>query len=172
MNHDGKEVSPLYISKTRDFNPITLLLIQGENKNDYTWIKSFDRLLSYDVNNSKRFCFYCMYGFDKRYNADEKLMEHMPVCFENGAKKEELSSKEEKIIQFRDIEKQMELPFVIYADFEPIFPKSEDDSATNTRKINKHEACIFTFTTISPFYEPNTVSYRGSDAGEKSCKKF
>ena len=43
MKHNGKEVTPLYISKTRDFNPINLLLIQGKNKNHYTWIKSFDR---------------------------------------------------------------------------------------------------------------------------------
>ena len=72
MNHDGKEVTPLYISKTRDLNPINLLLIQGENKNHYTWIKNFDFLLSYDVKHPKRFCFYCMYGFDKRYDADQK----------------------------------------------------------------------------------------------------
>ena len=113
-----------------------------------------------------------MYGFDKRCNADQKLMEHMPVCFENGGQKVDLPSEEEKFIQFRDIEKQMELPFVIYADFESILPEIEDDSTTNTKKINKHEACGFTFTTISPFYDPKTVSYRGPDAGEKFLHKI
>ena len=99
--------------------------------------------------------------------ADEKFKDHMPECYKNGAQKIEFPKEEDKMIQFKDIEKQMELPFVIYADFECIITQTEDDSTTNTKKVSKHEASGYTFTTKSPFYESKTVSYRGPDAGGK-----
>ena len=33
-------------------------------------------------------------------------------------------------------------------------------------KNKVHEACGFTFTTVSDFFEARTVTYRGSDAGK------
>ena len=34
------------------------------------------------------------------------------------------------------------------------------------QKNNVHEACGFTFTTVSDFFEAHTITYRGSDAGK------
>lgn len=66
IEHDGKLVNPLYISKMidpetfqREDGAINLLLIEGKEKNNYAWIKDFDALLSYD-NKAKLFCPYCI----------------------------------------------------------------------------------------------------------------
>ena len=96
----------------------------------------------------------------------------MPVCFENGAQKVDLPSEEEKFIQFRDIEKQMELPFVIYADFESILPEIEDDSTTNTKKltnmklVDSHSQPFHLFMTLTLCLIEDQMQ------GKNSCKKF
>ena len=39
-------------------DPTNLLLIEGDEKSHYTWIKNYNRLLSYDLSNQKVFCPY------------------------------------------------------------------------------------------------------------------
>ena len=87
IEEEGKLVNPLYISKMidpetfqREEGVINILLIEGKEHNHYAWIKDFDALESYDTHNAKLFCPYCLYGFDKRYNAEEQLRQHIPCC--------------------------------------------------------------------------------------------
>ena len=88
IEEKGKQVYPLYYTKRRDQDPISLLLIEGEDKYHYTWIKHFNRLLSYDRNHAKVFCPYCCYGFDKRNkDLEEDFKKHKEVCMENGAQR-------------------------------------------------------------------------------------
>ena len=63
-------------TKRRDIDPINLLLIEGDEKFHYTWIKNYDRLLSYDPNHPKVFCPYCCYGFTTNRNGKENLRKH------------------------------------------------------------------------------------------------
>ena len=167
IKHNGSQVNPLRISKIRDKVPINLLLIIGKEKNHYVWIKNFNRLLCYDPTNTAVFCPFCMYGFIKRSNGEEKLRKHIPYCIENGAQRVDLPPIGKRTIKFNDIEKGEKLAFCIYADFECINKPIDDKSNKNTKKITIHEVSGYTFTTISPFYKPKTESYRGSDAGFK-----
>jgi hypothetical protein len=174
IEEDGKLVNPLYISKLidpetfqREEGAINLLLIEGKEQNHYTWIKDFDALLSYD-SNPKRFCPYCMYGFDKRYNAEEKLRQHIPYCSTNGPQR--TSFPKDKLVKFKDTEKQMKLPFCIYADFEThnvkISKCTPNPFEANTTDQTHHEVSGFTFHTVSEFHESKTVNYTGPDAGK------
>ena len=45
VKENGQEVYPLYYTKRRDKKPINLLLIEGEEKNHYAWIKNLDCLM-------------------------------------------------------------------------------------------------------------------------------
>ena len=76
VKQDGKQVYPILFTKRRDMDPINLLLIEGDEKSHYTWIKNYDRLLSYDYKNTKVFCPYCCYGFRKNRNGIENLRKH------------------------------------------------------------------------------------------------
>ena len=63
-----KTIYPLYITKMRNKPPIQLLLIEGDGRNHYTYIRNLNRLLSTRTEDAKLFCPYCCYGFCKRYN--------------------------------------------------------------------------------------------------------
>ena len=105
IEHDGKMIAPLRISqqekKLEEY--INLLLIEGEDRCHYTWIRNFNRLLSYDKSNPKKFCPFCLSPFDSRYN--KTLEEHLPLCRKYGGQKVIIPSKGKNIIQFRDIHK-------------------------------------------------------------------
>ena len=64
-------------------DPTNLLLIEGDEKSHYTWIKNYDRLLSYGTDR-KVFCPYCCYGFRKNRNGKENLRKHKLNCAAYG----------------------------------------------------------------------------------------
>ena len=122
VKQGGKEVCPIYITKRRDMDPINLLLIEGDEKFHYTWIKNFNRLLSYDTNR-KLFCPYCCYGFCKSRNGKENLRKHKLNCVTYGAQRTQIPK--ENWIYFKEITKMQKIPFCIYADFETLNTKVE-----------------------------------------------
>ena len=98
--------------------PINLLLIEGDEKFHYAWIKSYDRLLTHDFKNTKVFCPYCCYGFRKDRNGLENLRKHKLNCEAYGPQRTELPK--ENWIFFKEITKMQKIPFCIYADFETL----------------------------------------------------
>ena len=52
----GRDIWPVYISKRRGSDPVNLLLLQDGEKTHFTWIKNFNRLLSFGDTNAKIFC--------------------------------------------------------------------------------------------------------------------
>ena len=76
-------------------------------------------------------------------------------------------------LQFKDFQKQLRVPFVIYADFESLTTKiqssSPDPSKSSTEKLQKHRACGFAYVIVSPkpeYCKPPVV-YCGADAVDK-----
>merc|ERR1711936_437835 len=108
-NKSGSDIWPVYISKRRGDEPINLLLLSDDEKSHYTYIKNFNGLLRKP---------YCCHGFDKRTTNDEKMKEHTEDCFTYGAQKTKLPEEGKNIIEYKDISKQLKLPFCIYADTE------------------------------------------------------
>ena len=66
VEEHGSTVSPLHISPTPTEKPINLLLIIGKERDHYTTIKSLNRLLGSGKKQAKKFCPFCLYGFDSR----------------------------------------------------------------------------------------------------------
>ena len=104
IKSDGKLISPLRITqktaRLEDF--VNLLLIEGEDRSHYTWIRDFDKLLRYNKKHLK-FCPFCCQGFDQRYK--KKLSEHLPLCREYGGQKVIIPPKGKNIVQFKDLHK-------------------------------------------------------------------
>ena len=105
IKHDGELTAPLRITqqKKKLEEYVNLLLIEGENDCHYTWIKSLDRLLSYGDYHQRKFCPFCLTGFDTRYK--KTLEEHLPLCREYGGQKTILPTKGKNIIEFTDLHK-------------------------------------------------------------------
>ena len=64
----------------------------------------------------KYFCRYCLQAF----RTAEKLKSHIKDCFKINGKKTIKMPKKGEYIKFKDWERKMKSPFMIYADFESI----------------------------------------------------
>ena len=105
IKSNGTLITPLRITqqekKLEEY--VNLLLIEGDDRCHYTWIKNLDRLLSYGDNNTRKFCPFCLQGFNVKYN--KTLEEHIPLCRKYGGQKTILPSQGKNIIEFKDIHK-------------------------------------------------------------------
>ena len=118
--------------------------------------------------------YFCKRRLNK-FTTPEKLNEHIEICKENSACKIEVP-KPGETITFKNFNKSMRVPFVIYADFEAITEKK--DSATSnpeklyTEKYQKHTPSGFCYYVKCEgeenYAEP--VVYRGEDCVQKFCE--
>ena len=160
---DGDQINPMFITKTKDQDPINLLLIEAEENNHYAWIKNFNGLLQYDHKHPKLFCPSCLHGFDKRYMTEAKFQKHKHACMEYGPQKIQFPLEDENELEYKDISKEKCAPFVIYCDFETILVPIEgcdpDPAVSSTTAKTHHEACGYSYVIVSPFAPPKHVTY-------------
>ena len=58
----------------------------------------------------------------------------------------------------------MKVPFVIYADFEAILKNINDPSKTNTKKLQEHVVCGYSYVVVGPDGKAyRSDVYRGLD---------
>ena len=165
---EQKEIYPLRITKMKASSHINLLLIEENQNQHYCYIKNLSRLLSDRTkhNGMQYYCNYCLHGF----SAENLLKDHMPYCNIHGNQKTSLPSEQEKVLKFKNFNKQLKRPFIIYADFEtfpePIHTVNPDDSTSFTTNVQQHEPCSFCYIVVSidPRYYRKPILYRGPNA--------
>ena len=158
-----------------------LLHIEGDAKQHYVCIKDFNSLM-YQFNEHKErkhFCKYCLHAFSKIENLENHKMDCIVI---NGVQAIELpktyivkNGKERNPgVYFKNHQKQLPVPFVIYADFESITEKINNcqpsDKKSYTEKYQKHTACSFGYKVVchcDEKYSKDEVIYRGDDAISK-----
>ena len=100
----------------------------------------YDHLLPHE---RKHFCCYCVHAFiTKRI-----LKLHIKDCFKTNSKQTIQMPKKSESAKFKEFERKIELPFMVYADFESILVP-EDNVKQNpnefyTCKYQKHVACNY-----------------------------
>ena len=156
---------------------IDLLLLteesDGKQKTHYCWIKSLNRLLDMQVTKhkeNKQFCRNCLNHFPM-----ERLAIHQESCMSLDAVKIEIPP-EGSTMKFRNFNKKMEFPYVIYADFEArlekvptVFPSPENSF---TEKIQEHKPISFAFHLVSDHWKPKPILHRARSDDEDVAKKF
>ena len=175
-NEDGKYVSPIRNSKTEYEDTLNVLLIERETekeyKQHYVYIKDFNRL-NYNVNkhkNKKHFCLRCLQPFYSEYC----LEAHKGDCLIiNGTQRIEMPQPGSKVF-FYQHQKQLPVPFVVYADFEAITEKidscSPPESKSYTQAYQKHKPSGFGYKVVCHYdkkYSKPAVIYRGENVIEK-----
>ncbi|KAJ8980867.1 hypothetical protein NQ317_008926 [Molorchus minor] len=188
---DGKiiteVVGPLHFTSDRQATHVNLLLLTDNvGNNHYCLIKDLSRLVSQQK--SKRhgglhICDGCLQSFTK--------IEHLKAHEKNDCNHTytKLPSTEikinkygesvpENILKFINFERQIPVPFVIYADFEsllkPISHNEPCDSKSFTVKVCEHQPYSFAFYVKCNFDDKYSkfVIYRGSDAAEVFARKL
>jgi hypothetical protein len=120
FTYEDKTTVPLSITKHRNrlYHINLLWLTDGENSHYYL-ITNLNRFLSRTKTHCSKmyFCPYCLHGFCK----ETALTEHPLNCSTRGAQRVELPipGKNDRL-QFKEYEKTVKVPFVIYADFKTI----------------------------------------------------
>ena len=165
--------SPLIISKkTNRMHHVNWLILKKGELSHYCLIKDLNRFLSRIKSDGHKhyFCPYCLQGLTE----ERILNDHQPYCSTNGAKKAEFPIPgKNDILEFKDFEKQLRVPFVIYADFETINRKipscASDPKQCSTTPLTQMEVCGFGYKVVSvnPQYTKPSVIYRGQDASHK-----
>ena len=165
-------VYPFYINEN-PINAINMLLIgdlEKEETGHYVLIRDFNKLnFGYNKNNNKKFvCHTCLHIS----SSEELYMTHIADCKltkKNEAAKLELPNESKNILKFLNYKNKMQVPYVIYADFECILKEVEDKNETKTKKTHEHIPCGFGYYVVSidPNYKSKYISYRGEDAHRK-----
>ena len=143
--YEDDKVYPIRISKKQS-DVINLLLTSTEETNHYCWIKNMSRLLSSQINKHNGaivFCHRCLNSFQ----SNKSLEKHIEYCSNN----EEVAIKMPSIdengnppnIYFKNYNRKMRVPFVVYADFESftenIHTCSPNESNSFTKQYQKHK---------------------------------
>ena len=115
---------------------INLMLIQDKEKSHCRYVRRLSALL------------HCLHG----YMTAELMERHKPECMGHlkRATRTELPKEGENKVKCKNHYKQMEAPFVVYADFESLIRKihgcAKKDQAT--AKTELHEPCGFSYITV------------------------
>lgn len=155
---EKKQVVPVRLTKRVKKNHIHLLLlcatendrqkranfaelIGTDTKYDthYCWIKDLSKLISSDVSKHKakiHVCDRCLHFF----YTERTLREHVTVCEKLNFSKITLPSEDEKWCFFNKFERQLEVPFIIYADIEAILTETANEVHEPKGAYQKHVA--------------------------------
>ena len=107
--------SPLRITKEEKPFHVDLVFLTKDSQNHFALIKNFSRFASSGKGQTERyFCKRCLNSFPRV----ESLEKHKEICGEFAAAKIELPGGK---CFFKNWERMMHIPVVVYADFESIF---------------------------------------------------
>ena len=174
-------VNVLRISKRREVTVINLLLLHKDEMNHYCWIKNLSRLLSSQVDKHdgrKYFCHRCLNPF----NTQSSLDKHLEFCSNHQAVKMTVPINEDgspQFFGFKNRNRKMEVPFVVYADFEcyteKIYTCYQDEGRSFTNRYQKHKPSGFCYLIKcfdNAIFEPKLVRHTAESPYEDVPKMF
>ena len=137
---EGGNIYPLRISKHENKKDINLLLLTNDDNQHYCWIKNMSALVASQVNKHKGKIRICKYCCNSR-PSEESLQEHQEYCSKHKAVREKMPLKG-TMLAFGNYFRKMQVPFVVYADFEAITESistcSPNDACSYTKQYQKH----------------------------------
>ncbi|XP_033741829.1 uncharacterized protein LOC117328409 [Pecten maximus] len=170
LGYEKGVLFPKHITQKRYDQHVDLIFLTDGRKSHYCWIKDLNRLLNDQKSDSHRhfFCMYCLQGFTK----ERILSDHITYCKGHGAQRVKLPEEKDKWLFYKDVRKQLKVPYIIYADFEafqvPIQGCTNDPNRSHTEKITEHVPSSFAYKVVglTPETSKNPVVYRGPDVTE------
>jgi len=135
FGYENAKIYPLRHSRNEDAIDL-LLLTDGENSH-YCVIKNFNRLMNRGDHHAMHYCKRCLNGFTYEIG----LRNHLEYCSQHELQRIEMP-KPGTILKFKNYNRSMRVPFVVYADFESFIKPIDTcqpysyDSYTN--KYQKH----------------------------------
>ena len=112
--YENKMVYPVFLPNQSFNDCMDLLLISNNFTSHYVYIKDFNRLMFKKTKHKgkKYFCKSCLQGF----SSEKVLIEHKEDCLMINGKQNVILEK--GFFSFKNVNRQILVPFKIYADFE------------------------------------------------------
>ena len=128
-------VFPLYVSKKSNEQVLNVLLISNEEKFHYVFIKDFNRLMysKTKYKDRKHFCISCLQNFTTK-EISNKHKEQCLLIDDTQSIKYETGT-----IKFKNHNKQLPIPFKIYADPECLLKGAIIQLGKHTKIYQKHK---------------------------------
>ena len=172
-----ESVYPLRVSKCDDRESVDLLLISDDEKRHYCLIKIMSRLLSSQTSKRNGVQYYCMRCLNP-FHSQESLDKHLEYCSTHEAVKTEMPG-EGTILSFKNYNRSMRVPFIVYADFEsfikPIDTCEPNPKNSYTKQYQKHTPssfCYYIKCFDDEVYYQNPVTYTASTENEDVAQIF
>ena len=169
FGYEKKQPYPIYVSKEKFDDVLNLLLISEDENKHYCLIKDFNRFMfsKNKTQHKKHFCMHCLQCFSK----EEILSKHKEICMEINGKQAIKMPPIGSKIEFTNYNKQMQAPFVIYADSEaitePIHGCNQSNQQSFTEAYQKHTDCGYGYKVVCCYddkYSKPIKYYRGGKA--------
>ena len=145
---DNNKIYPLRLNEKDRQKTIDLFLFSEGEKQHYSLIKNFTRLVRSQITSEKRKIFICKKCLS-HYTRKHLFEKHMFYCGQNETVVVKMPTKN-NILKFKNHFKKLPIPFVIYADFEcftkPMNSCQPDPNKSFTESYQKHEPsgyCLF-----------------------------
>ncbi|XP_062141781.1 uncharacterized protein LOC133849675 [Drosophila sulfurigaster albostrigata] len=142
-DESDKIIGPLYCDGVEMRIHINLLFVDGPTAGihgHYVWIKNISSLLAKQLGKhrvKRWFCNQCLQYSTSEERAAQHTLRCSRVVTEGPRKDQKIS--------FKNHHRQLEVPFVVYADFECILEPVSLDVSVNTKIINKHVPVAFAY---------------------------
>ena len=160
------KVYPIRVARqTQQDNHVNLLYVTNENTSHYCWIRHFSRLMGHRTGHHGKcyYCYNCLHGFSKEH----LLTDHQELCFKQRTQKVKFPI--DTIAKFKNIQRQLRAPFIIYADFEcyttRIHTCMNNPKQSNSTAYQYHQPSGFAYVVVSTAdkHTKPAVVYRGKD---------
>ena len=142
---ENKMICPIYLSNQCFNDCLDLLLISNDFTNHYMYIKDFNRLMFNKTKNKnkKYFCKSCLQCFSSEKVRSQHKKYRLMINNEQNVKLEK------GFLEFKNFNRQIPVPFKIYADFECLLKGCDVGIDNNcfsyTKKYQDHIPCSFTY---------------------------
>ncbi|XP_037806202.1 uncharacterized protein LOC119600179 [Lucilia sericata] len=159
-------VGPFYFTQKEKKIHINLLLLEEDERVHYVWIKNISRLLRSRLTKRKcaiHVCNTCLIHFhnepalQKHKEGCNKMVTIMPKSGDN-------------ILNFKNFKNQLDVPFVVYADFECILESTNFKNSTKVESVQKHIPYAYSYY-IKCSFDSSLDKFR-IYSGEDSPKHF
>ncbi|PFX12742.1 hypothetical protein AWC38_SpisGene23254 [Stylophora pistillata] len=174
MYKDG--LNPLRVSSKHPSRYVDLLLISEGDKKHYCLIKNLSRLVSSSLSKHAHKKFICRKCLN--YFGSQKVLDtHSELCRDHEAVREKMP-KEGTYLSFKNHQKKMDMPFVIYADFEslikPLDTVQPNPKECYTEKKQQHIPISFCYYIKCSFDDrySKRVEYTAKSEDEDVAQKF
>lgn len=162
--YEDKTVFPMKMSTSKYKRSVLLLLLNNQH---YCLIRDFSRLTF--TSTTRNVCPYCIVPKHTR----EALDEHIRDCRLNAPQRVKMPNEKNDKMRFSRFDKQLPVPFVVYADFECLLQRIDNCSPnpdhSYSQTLQKHDPCAFAYVVVDNNRKV-VVShelYRGEDCVEK-----